>query len=68
MRVFDVDGEKMKGSNPETGGWHDIFMNNAPVLEVSHYPDVKHRPTLMSRLRSIRIVEGRKLYSTLFWS
>jgi hypothetical protein len=36
MRIFGVDGEKLKDSNPEQGGWHDLFMNNAPMLEVSH--------------------------------
>jgi hypothetical protein len=35
IKVFGVDGDKMKESNPEKGGWHDIFMNNAPILEVS---------------------------------
>jgi hypothetical protein len=39
MRVFGVDGEKMKESNPTEAGWHDIFMNNAPILELR---DVSH--------------------------
>lgn len=34
MRIFGVDGEKLKDSNPEQGGWHDLFMNNAPMLEL----------------------------------
>jgi hypothetical protein len=38
MRIFGVDGEKLKDSNPEQGGWHDLFMNNAPMLEVSGKP------------------------------
>jgi hypothetical protein len=35
MRIFGVHGEKMAEDNPTSGGWHDVFMNNAPVLEVS---------------------------------
>lgn len=39
LRIFNVTGPKMnKDGNSERGkdgGWHDMFGNNAPVLEVS---------------------------------
>jgi hypothetical protein len=43
LKVFGVDGEKMKEGNPEKGGWHDIFMNNAPILEVSNAVTIRPR-------------------------
>lgn len=40
IKIFNVDGPKMKETNPEKGGWHDVFFNNSPILELKDVSSV----------------------------
>jgi hypothetical protein len=49
----------MAEDNPTSGGWHDVFMNNAPVLEVS--PDGPMCLLLLLIVRVFFIVFSSKM-------